>query len=524
MVTNSKSNASKLLLAGAAGAGLLVAGGTQVIAHADSVKVQKSDTVWALSQKYGVSVKSIESLNNINQNSHLIFVGQDINIPGKTDSKVTKITVKSGDSLSVLAEKYGVSVNAIMKANNLSSSLIIVGQSLTIPAANGSASQASSTYVPQATQQVTVQASSAATQTVVTPAPSSAATTYVAPASSAVTSQAVTSVAPSSAVSSAASSVAPSSSAVTSQAATSVAPSSAVSSAASSVAPSSSAVTSQAATSVAPSSAVSSAASSVAPSSSAVTSQAATSVAPSSAVSSAASSVAPSSSAVTSQAATSVAPSSAVSSAASSVAPSSSAVTSQAATSVAPSSAVSSAASSVAPSSSAVTSQAVTSVAPSSAATTPSYATHTSSAATTTNTTNVASSAATSSAATTTTQNTGSVTGLARSLANNTIPYVWGGKTTSGFDCSGFVSYVYQHSAGISLPSYTVAMESYVTKKSVSAAQPGDLLFWGSAGSTYHVAIYLGNNQYANAPTFGQNAKVSTISSYFYPSFAGSVR
>ncbi|UQB00133.1 LysM peptidoglycan-binding domain-containing C40 family peptidase [Pediococcus pentosaceus] len=496
MVTNSKSNASKLLLAGAAGAGLLVAGGTQVIAHADSVKVQKSDTVWALSQKYGVSVKSIESLNNINQNSHLIFVGQDINIPGKTDSKVTKITVKSGDSLSVLAEKYGVSVNAIMKANNLSSSLIIVGQSLTIPAANGSASQASSTYVPQATQQVTVQASSAAAQTVVTPAPSSAATTYVAPASSAVTSQAVTSVAPSSAVSSAASSVAPSSSAVTSQAATSVAPSSAVSSAASSVAPSSSAVTSQAATSVAPSSAVSSAASSVAPSSSAVTSQAVTSVAPSSAVSSAASSVAPSSSAVTSQAVTSVAPSSAVSSAASSVAPSSSAVTSQA----------------------------VTSVAPSSAATTPSYATHTSSAATTTNTTNVASSAASSSATTTTTQNTGSVTGLARSLANNTIPYVWGGKTTSGFDCSGFVSYVYQHSAGISLPSYTVAMESYVTKKSVSAAQPGDLLFWGSAGSTYHVAIYLGNNQYANAPTFGQNAKVSTISSYFYPSFAGSVR
>ncbi|MBF7119319.1 LysM peptidoglycan-binding domain-containing C40 family peptidase [Pediococcus pentosaceus] len=496
MVTNSKSNASKLLLAGAAGAGLLVAGGTQVIAHADSVKVQKSDTVWALSQKYGVSVKSIESLNNINQNSHLIFVGQDINIPGKTDSKVTKITVKSGDSLSVLAEKYGVSVNAIMKANNLSSSLIIVGQSLTIPAANGSASQASSTYVPQATQQVTVQASSAAAQTVVTPAPSSAATTYVAPASSAVTSQAVTSVAPSSAVSSAASSVAPSSSAVTSQAATSVAPSSAVSSAASSVAPSSSAVTSQAATSVAPSSAVSSAASSVAPSSSAVTSQAATNVAPSSAVSSAASSVAPSSSAVTSQAVTSVAPSSAVSSAASSVAPSSSAVTSQA----------------------------VTSVAPSSAATTPSYATHTSSAATTTNTTNVASSAASSSATTTTTQNTGSVTGLARSLANNTIPYVWGGKTASGFDCSGFVSYVYQHSAGISLPSYTVAMESYVTKKSVSAAQPGDLLFWGSAGSTYHVAIYLGNNQYANAPTFGQNAKVSTISSYFYPSFAGSVR
>ena len=67
-------------------------------------------------------------------------------------------------------------------------------------------------------------------------------------------------------------------------------------------------------------------------------------------------------------------------------------------------------------------------------------------------------------------------------------------------------------------------MESYVTKKSVSAAQPGDILFWGSAGATYHVGIYLGNNQYAAAPTFGQNVKVSTLSSYFYPSFAGSVR
>ena len=87
MVSKSKSNASKLLLAGVAGAGLLVAGGSQAVAHADSVKVQKNDTVWALSQKYGVSIKSIESLNNINQNSHLIFVGQEINIPEKNNAE-----------------------------------------------------------------------------------------------------------------------------------------------------------------------------------------------------------------------------------------------------------------------------------------------------------------------------------------------------------------------------------------------------------------------------------------------------
>ena len=185
-------------------------------------------------------------------------------------------------------------------------------------------------------------------------------------------------------------------------------------------------------------------------------------------------------------------------------------------------------ASSVAPSSApAATNHVASSAAPSSAPATTNHVASSaapSSAAPAASTNHVASSAAPSSAATSNVQNTGSVTGLATSLANNTIPYVWGGKTPAGFDCSGFVSYVFQHAAGISLPSYTVAMESYVNKESVSAAQPGDLLFWGTPGATYHVGIYLGNNQYASAPTFGQNVKVQTISSYFYPSFAGRVK
>ncbi|KRN18862.1 hypothetical protein IV79_GL000288 [Pediococcus claussenii] len=66
-------------------------------------------------------------------------------------------------------------------------------------------------------------------------------------------------------------------------------------------------------------------------------------------------------------------------------------------------------------------------------------------------------------------------------------------------------------------------MESYVTDKSVSAANPGDLLFWGEHGSTCHVGIYLGNNQFAAAPQPGENVQVESLSSYFYPSFAGSV-
>lgn len=457
MVSKSKSNASKLLLAGVAGAGLLVAGGSQAVAHADSVKVQKNDTVWALSQKYGVSIKSIESLNNINQNSHLIFVGQEINIPEKNNVepktsvsdkvKADSVTVKSGDSLSVIAQRYGVSVNALMQANHLTSSLILVGQQLNIPSGNTVSTH--STYVAPAAP-----ASSAAKPQVQTPT------------SQATQSAASNSAAVSSAVQSSSAASQTPSSAVTSSAASSVAPSS--------VAPSSVATAS------------STQANSAASHSYSKPASAASSASVATNANQAASSAAPQIS-KQQQAASSVAPSSAP------------AATNHVASSAAPSSAP------------ATTNHVASSAAPSSAA--PAASTN-----------HVASSAAPSSAATSNVQNTGSVTGLATSLANNTIPYVWGGKTPAGFDCSGFVSYVFQHAAGISLPSYTVAMESYVNKESVSAAQPGDLLFWGTPGATYHVGIYLGNNQYASAPTFGQNVKVQTISSYFYPSFAGRVK
>ncbi|WP_246005692.1 C40 family peptidase [Companilactobacillus insicii] len=99
-------------------------------------------------------------------------------------------------------------------------------------------------------------------------------------------------------------------------------------------------------------------------------------------------------------------------------------------------------------------------------------------------------------------------------------PYVWGGKTPSGFDCSGFTSYVYQEATGKSIGGYTVAQESAGTTEAVSQASAGDLLFWGGQGSSYHVAIYLGNNQYIAAPQPGESVKISTISGYFMPSFA----
>ncbi len=188
---------------------------------------------------------------------------------------------------------------------------------------------------------------------------------------------------------------------------------------------------------------------------------------------------------------------------------------------------VSSVASAVSSSASAAVSSA-SSVASSSASVASSYsaaakAASTSSLSKTNVTTTTASQVSQTSTTSTSTSTAQAVVNLAIQLSKENIPYVWGGSTTAGFDCSGLVSYVYQHAAGITLPHYTVSQESYVSKHSVSQAKPGDLLFWGSAGATYHVAIYIGNNQYVAAPEPGMNVEVETISSYFMPSFAGTV-
>ncbi|KDA51867.1 NlpC/P60 family protein [Leuconostoc mesenteroides] len=121
--------------------------------------------------------------------------------------------------------------------------------------------------------------------------------------------------------------------------------------------------------------------------------------------------------------------------------------------------------------------------------------------------------------------NSAAIIALAQQLVAQNIPYVWGGGTPStGFDCSGLMSYVFKNAAGISLPHSSVEQEMYTQKKSVSQAQPGDLLFWGTPGASYHVAIYIGNNQYIAAPKPGLNVRVETISPNFLPSFAGSIK
>ncbi|WP_317619038.1 C40 family peptidase [Bombilactobacillus folatiphilus] len=98
-------------------------------------------------------------------------------------------------------------------------------------------------------------------------------------------------------------------------------------------------------------------------------------------------------------------------------------------------------------------------------------------------------------------------------------PYVWGAKGPNSFDCSGLMQYVFKQALGQDIGGYTVAQESAGPKVSIDNLQPGDLMFWGSQGNSYHVALYIGNGQYIDAPKPGEGVGVHSISSYFYPSF-----
>lgn len=90
------------------------------------------------------------------------------------------------------------------------------------------------------------------------------------------------------------------------------------------------------------------------------------------------------------------------------------------------------------------------------------------------------------------------------------VPYVWGGSSPGGFDCSGFTQYVYK-AQGINLPRTSGAQASSGSYVSIANAQPGDLVYFGQSKVT-HVGIYIGNNRMIHSPSPGKSVMITNMS------------
>jgi peptidoglycan DL-endopeptidase CwlO len=112
----------------------------------------------------------------------------------------------------------------------------------------------------------------------------------------------------------------------------------------------------------------------------------------------------------------------------------------------------------------------------------------------------------------------GGVVGIAMRYLGT--PYVYGGASPSGFDCSGFVMYVYSQ-VGVSLPHNAAAQYAYGSAVSRSQLQPGDLVFFDGLG---HNGIYTGGNQFIHSPHTGDVVKISSISGWYSERWVGARR
>ena len=103
-----------------------------------------------------------------------------------------------------------------------------------------------------------------------------------------------------------------------------------------------------------------------------------------------------------------------------------------------------------------------------------------------------------------------------KALSQRGVPYVWGGNTPAGFDCSGLVQWAYGLGSSYRTTYQQATLGAH--KRDVINAPKGSLLFFGSDGAPYHVAISLGDGSYVHAPEPGDVVKIG-YSKYFTPSF-----
>jgi cell wall-associated NlpC family hydrolase len=94
------------------------------------------------------------------------------------------------------------------------------------------------------------------------------------------------------------------------------------------------------------------------------------------------------------------------------------------------------------------------------------------------------------------------------------VPYVWGGMSPSGFDCSGLVAFAYAQ-IGISLPHHAASQWGYGVPVSRDQLQPADLVFFNGLG---HMGMYIGGDQFIHAPHTGDVVKISSLNEGWYAS------
>jgi peptidoglycan DL-endopeptidase CwlO len=113
----------------------------------------------------------------------------------------------------------------------------------------------------------------------------------------------------------------------------------------------------------------------------------------------------------------------------------------------------------------------------------------------------------------------GGVVGIAMQYLG--VPYVWGGASPSGFDCSGFIMYVYSQ-VGVSLPHHAASQYSSGSPVSRDALEAGDLVFFNGLG---HAGIYIGGGQFIHAPHTGDVVKISSLyDSWYAATYVGARR
>ncbi len=99
---------------------------------------------------------------------------------------------------------------------------------------------------------------------------------------------------------------------------------------------------------------------------------------------------------------------------------------------------------------------------------------------------------------------------IALAMQHLGTPYVWGGSSPSGFDCSGLISYVYAQ-IGVSLPHHAASQFSYGTPVAYEDLQPADLVFFSGLS---HMGMYIGGGQFIHSPHTGDVVKISSLAGY----------